>query len=71
MLEEGKNYREPPKLKGPLKKRNPKLYYQFHKDIGHDTKDFIDLKLEIEFLKQRGRLDRFIKNTREGNQAND
>lgn len=69
MEAEGENYKEPPKMKRPLKKKDLKLYCRFHKDIGHDTEDCLDLKCEIEFLIQRKRLGRFVKNALDENQA--
>lgn len=61
MQEERENYRKASKMKGLLKKKNPKLYCLFHKDIGHDIEDCIDLKHKIEFLISIGRFRKVYK----------
>ncbi|PON72724.1 hypothetical protein TorRG33x02_251190, partial [Trema orientale] len=50
------NYRTPPPIKTEASRRDPKKYYQFHKDIGHDTNRCFTLKSEVEDLIQRGYL---------------
>ncbi|XP_043701051.1 uncharacterized protein LOC122651641 [Telopea speciosissima] len=45
--------------------RNPNKYYQFHKDIDHDTEDCYQLKREIEELIKVGHLKRYVKGSRE------
>ena len=37
-----------------------KKYYQFHKDHGHYTKDYRDLKEQIEELIRKGKLQKFV-----------
>ena len=36
-------------------------YYRFHKDHGRYTKDYRDLKVQIEELIQKGKLQKFVK----------
>ena len=40
--------------------RDNTRYYEFHRDYGHRTDDFIQLKKKIEYLIRRGYLRRFI-----------
>ncbi|XP_043693182.1 uncharacterized protein LOC122643642 [Telopea speciosissima] len=40
--------------------RNPKKYYRFHRDTGHDTKDCRQLKREIENLIRDGHLLKYV-----------
>ena len=50
----------PGKLKGDPSKRPRDKYCRFHRDHGHDTSDYYDLKQKIEaFINQR-KLQRFI-----------
>ena len=41
--------------------RDKKKYCRFHKDHGHYTEDYRDLKEQIEELIQKGKLQRFVK----------
>ena len=41
--------------------RDKNKYYQFHKDHGHYTKDYRDLKEQIEELIRKGKLQKFVK----------
>nr|POF03053.1 hypothetical protein CFP56_70075 [Quercus suber] len=41
--------------------RDIKKYYSFHKDHGHYTDEYRDLKEQIEELIQRGKLQKFVK----------
>ena len=50
----------PNKLKGDLSKRSRDKYCCFHRDHGHDTSDYYDLKQQIEALIRQGKLQRFI-----------
>ena len=43
----------------PVKKDNTK-YCEFHRDHGHRTDDYIQLRKEIEYLIQRGHLHRYV-----------
>ncbi|RZR86410.1 hypothetical protein BHM03_00013607 [Ensete ventricosum] len=40
-------------------------YCRFHRDYGHDTEEFYDLKNQIEDLTHRGHLDKYIMKPRE------
>ncbi|XP_057958049.1 uncharacterized protein LOC131150941 [Malania oleifera] len=51
----------PEPMQTPLHKRNMSKFYAFHRDQGHDTKECIQLKKEIEALIRRGYLPNFIK----------
>ncbi|XP_057981170.1 uncharacterized protein LOC131166600 [Malania oleifera] len=51
----------PEPMRTPSYKRNISKFYQCHRDHGHDTKECIQLKNEIEVLIKRGYLSRFIK----------
>jgi len=44
-----------------LKWRDLKKYCRFHKDHGHYTNEYQDLKEQIEELVQRGKLQKFVK----------
>ena len=48
------------KLKGDPNKRSRDKYYRFHRDHGHDTTDYYDLKQQIEALIRQGKLQRFV-----------
>ena len=43
-------------MKTDLAKRDITKYCEFHRDHGHRTNDFIQLKKEIKFLIRRGHL---------------
>ena len=51
----------PKLLSTSSRKRDPKKYCRFHKDHGHYTDEYRDLKEQIEELIQRGKLQKFIK----------
>ena len=50
----------PDKLKGNPNKRLRNKYCRFHRDYGHDTSDFYDLKQQIEALIRQGKLQQFV-----------
>ncbi|XP_056697802.1 uncharacterized protein [Spinacia oleracea] len=51
-------------MKSPTESRDPKLYYQFHEDIGHETKDCRSLKRALDALAAKGHLKNYLqKNT--------
>ncbi|XP_050258913.1 uncharacterized protein LOC126703903 [Quercus robur] len=54
----------PGKLKGDLNKRSRDKYYRFHRDHGHDTTDYYDLKQQIEALIKQGKLQRLVSKER-------
>ena len=41
--------------------RDKNKYYRFHKDHGHYTKDYQDLKEQIEELIRKGKLQKYVK----------
>ena len=51
----------PKPLSSSSRKRDPKKYYYFHKDHGHYTNEYHDLKELIEELIQWGKLQKFIR----------
>ncbi|XP_021841191.2 uncharacterized protein [Spinacia oleracea] len=47
-------------MKSPAEGRDPKLYCQFHEDIGHDTKDCRSLKRALDGLASIGHLKSYL-----------
>ena len=47
-------------MKSNPEKRDDTKYCEFHKDHGHRTDDYIQLKKEIEYLIRRGHLGRYV-----------
>ncbi|XP_056688017.1 uncharacterized protein [Spinacia oleracea] len=47
-------------MKSPAESRDPKLYCQFHEDIGHDTKNCRSLKRALEGLASKGHLKNYL-----------
>ncbi|XP_050281494.1 uncharacterized protein LOC126722375 [Quercus robur] len=60
-LEDEPRLKWPKLLSTSSRKRDPKKYCRFHKDHGHYTDEYCDLKEQIEELIQRGKLQKFIK----------
>ena len=54
----------PCKLKGDPNKRSRDKYCRFHRDHGHDTTDYYDLKQQIEALIRQKKLQRFVNKER-------
>ena len=50
----------PEKMKGDPNKRNRNKYCRFHRDHGHDTDEYFDLKQQIENLIRQGKLRNFL-----------
>ena len=50
----------PGKLKEDPSKRSRDKYCHFHRDHGHDTFDYYNLKQQIEALIRQGKLQRFV-----------
>ena len=50
----------PGKLKGDPNKRPRDKYCRFHRDHGHDTANYYDLKQQIEAFIRQGKLQRFV-----------
>ncbi|XP_065622682.1 uncharacterized protein LOC136064638 [Quercus suber] len=51
----------PEKMKGDPNKCNRNKYCRFHRDHGHDTDEFFDLKQQIENLIRQGKLRNFLR----------
>ncbi|GMN20723.1 hypothetical protein TIFTF001_043157 [Ficus carica] len=52
--------RDPPPLRADCARRNQNKYCNFHKDVGHDTKDCIQFRDQIELLIRDGHLPEFV-----------
>ena len=52
--------RWPSHMRSDPAKRDNTRYYEFYRDYGHRTDDYIQLRKEIEYLIRRGYLRRFI-----------
>ncbi|GMN29028.1 hypothetical protein TIFTF001_044306 [Ficus carica] len=52
--------RDPPPIRTDRSRRNPNKYCHYHKDIGHDTKNCIQLRDQIELLIREGHLQEFV-----------
>ncbi|XP_022891764.1 uncharacterized protein LOC111406607 [Olea europaea var. sylvestris] len=57
-----KEFEWPKLMLTPSSKRNQSKYCHFHRDHGHDTKECLQLKEEIERLLRWGLLARYVKN---------
>ncbi|KAL8134681.1 hypothetical protein AgCh_009636 [Apium graveolens] len=66
-IEKDRDIRWPKPLKADPAKLDKSKYCRFHKDVGHDTDECRKLKDEIEFLIQKGRLNKY---TGEGGDRN-
>ncbi|XP_056688015.1 uncharacterized protein [Spinacia oleracea] len=53
-------------MKSPVENRDPKLYCQFHEDIGHDTKDCRSLKRALDGLTSKGHLKNYLQRSTHG-----
>ena len=54
------------RMRSHSRKRNPNMFYLYHRDHGHDMEECIQLRDEIEELIRRGRLNKFIRHHSEG-----
>ena len=61
--------KKPNKLKSSPEKRDREKYCRFHKDHGHNTKDYFRLKIDIEKLIKSGHLAEFVTNDKPPQQA--
>ncbi|XP_021861440.2 uncharacterized protein [Spinacia oleracea] len=57
-------------MKSPAESRDPKLYCQFHEDIGHDTKDCRSLKRALDSLASKGHLKNYLQRSTHGRGKN-
>ncbi|XP_056688356.1 uncharacterized protein [Spinacia oleracea] len=53
-------------IKSPVESRDPKLYCQFHDDIGHDTKYHRTLKRALDGLAAKGHLKSYLQKSTHG-----
>ncbi|XP_021838554.2 uncharacterized protein [Spinacia oleracea] len=53
-------------MKSPAESRDPKLYCQFHEDIGHDTKNCRSLKRALDGLASKGHLKNYLQRNANG-----
>ena len=61
MQVEGRNLlRNPVPMRVPVERRNMTKYCKFHKDRGHDTAEYFQLRDQIEALIQEGYLQEYI-----------
>ena len=49
-IEKDKDFKWPRPIKSDPEKRNQNLFYRYHKEVGHNIDDCIQLKNEIEYL---------------------
>src|SRR6187397_1548966 len=74
-------FEKPQPLRGPAQYRNKNKYCHYHKDVGHDTNDCINLKRLLDKLSEKGMLNLYVmkskftytrtNNTSEQRQKND
>ncbi|XP_021846488.1 uncharacterized protein [Spinacia oleracea] len=57
-------------MKSPAGSRDPKLYCQFHEDIGHDIKDCRSLKRALDGLASKGYLKNYLQRSTHGTGKN-
>ncbi|XP_021845838.2 uncharacterized protein [Spinacia oleracea] len=57
-------------MNSPTESRDPKLYCQFHEDIGHDTKDCRSLKRALDGLASKGHLKNYLQSSTHGTEKN-
>ncbi|XP_021840268.2 uncharacterized protein [Spinacia oleracea] len=53
-------------MKSPAESRDPKMYCQFHEDIGHDTKNCRSLKRALDGLASKGHLKNYLQRNAHG-----
>ncbi|XP_021849371.1 uncharacterized protein [Spinacia oleracea] len=57
-------------MKSPTDSRDPKLYCQFHEDIGHEIKDCRSLKRALDGLASKGHLKNYLQRSTHGTGKN-
>ncbi|XP_021854869.2 uncharacterized protein [Spinacia oleracea] len=57
-------------MRSPAENRDPKLYCQFHEDIGHDTKNCRSLKRALDGLASKGHLKKYLQRSTHGSGKN-
>ncbi|XP_074346597.1 uncharacterized protein LOC141685393 [Apium graveolens] len=60
-IEKDKEFKWSKPLRGYPEKRGQGRYCRYHKNVGHDTDDYRQLKDEIKYLIRRGKFERFTK----------
>ncbi|XP_056695431.1 uncharacterized protein [Spinacia oleracea] len=55
-------------MKSPAESRDPKLYCQFHEDIGYDTKNCRGLKRALDGLASKGHLKNYLQRNAHGSE---
>ncbi|XP_021739771.1 uncharacterized protein LOC110706178 [Chenopodium quinoa] len=53
-------FEKPQPLRGPAQYRNKNKYCHYHKDVGHDTNDCINLKRLLDMLAEKGMLNSYV-----------
>ncbi|XP_021765916.1 uncharacterized protein LOC110730419 [Chenopodium quinoa] len=53
-------FEKPQPLRGPAQYRNKNKYCHYHKDVGHDTNDCINLKRLLDKLAEKGMLNSYV-----------
>ncbi|XP_074351761.1 uncharacterized protein LOC141690903 [Apium graveolens] len=70
-INKDKEFKWPKPLRGDLVKRDKSRYCRYHKDVGHDTDNYRQVKDEIEYLIRRAKFGRFTKGEEDGGQKRD
>ncbi|GKF20678.1 hypothetical protein Tco_0069316 [Tanacetum coccineum] len=65
-LDKGK-FKTPPPMTKPVEKRNNKKFYEFHREVGHNTDECMHLKRQIEEPIKAGKMSHVIKELKQGN----
>ena len=66
-IERDKDLKWPRPIKYDPKKRNLNLYCRYHKNVGHNIDNCIQLKNEIEYLIRQGKLNKYTKDENNNN----
>ncbi|GJX00089.1 hypothetical protein Tco_0184002 [Tanacetum coccineum] len=59
-IDKGK-FKAPPPMTNPVEKRNSNKFYEFHREVGHNTDECMHLKRQIEELIKNGKFSHLIK----------
>ena len=69
-IEKDKDFKWPRPLKSDPEKINQNLFCKYHKEVGQNTDDCIQLKNEIEYLIRQGKLNKYTKDGNNDNRKN-